>query len=71
MHDTKDLDAAKILILSHWRFVVHIARNYSGYGLSQVDLIQEGNISLMKDVRRFHPTVSDRVVSFAVTWITA
>ena len=71
LHDKKDLDAAKILILSHLRFVVHIARNYSGYGLSQADLIQEGNIGLMKAVSRFDPTVGVRLVSFAVHWIKA
>ncbi|MEI4259832.1 MAG: RNA polymerase sigma factor RpoH [Candidatus Dasytiphilus stammeri] len=66
-----DLDSAKTLILSHLRFVVHIARNYSGYGLSQSDLIQEGNIGLMKAVRRFNPEVGVRLVSFAVHWIKA
>lgn len=66
-----DLDAAKSLILSHLRFVVHIARNYSGYGLPQADLIQEGNIGLMKAVRRFNPEVGVRLVSFAVHWIKA
>lgn len=66
-----DLEAAKTLILSHLRFVVHIARNYSGYGLSQSDLIQEGNIGLMKAVRRFNPQVGVRLVSFAVHWIKA
>lgn len=66
-----DLEAAKRLILSHLRFVVHIARNYSGYGLSQSDLIQEGNIGLMKAVRRFNPQVGVRLVSFAVHWIKA
>ncbi|WWO95595.1 MAG: RNA polymerase sigma factor RpoH [Candidatus Dasytiphilus stammeri] len=66
-----DLDSAKTLILSHLRFVVHIARNYSGYGLSQSDLIQEGNIGLMKAVQRFNPEVGVRLVSFAVHWIKA
>ncbi len=61
----------KKLILSHLRFVVHIARNYSGYGLPQADLIQEGNIGLMKAVRRFNPEVGVRLVSFAVHWIKA
>ena len=65
------LEAAKKLILSHLRFVVHIARNYSGYGLPQADLIQEGNIGLMKAVRRFNPEVGVRSVSFAVHWIKA
>lgn len=66
-----DLEAAKQLILSHLRFVVHISRNYSGYGLPQADLIQEGNIGLMKAVRRFNPEVGVRLVSFAVHWIKA
>lgn len=64
-----DLDAAKRLIVSHLRFVIHVARNYSGYGLSQADLIQEGNIGLMKSVRRFNPELDVRLVSFAVHWI--
>lgn len=64
-----DLNAAKTLILSHLRFVIHIARNYSGYGLLQADLIQEGNIGLMKAVRRFNPCIGVRLVSFAVHWI--
>lgn len=67
IHD--DLDAAKQLILSHLRFVIHIARQYSGYGLPQADLIQEGNIGLMKAVRRFNPDVGIRLVSFAVHWV--
>ena len=66
-----DLDAAKQLVLSHLRFVVHIARSYSGYGLPQGDLIQEGNIGLMKAVKRFNPDVGVRLVSFAVHWIKA
>ena len=64
-----DLDAAKTLILSHLRFVIHISRNYSGYGLLQADIIQEGNIGLMKAVRRFNPEIGVRLVSFAVHWI--
>ncbi|CAL4317961.1 RNA polymerase sigma factor RpoH [Buchnera aphidicola] len=64
-----DLDSAKTLILSHLRFVIHISRNYSGYGLPQADLIQEGNIGLMKSIRRFNPEVGVRLVSFAVHWI--
>ncbi|CAK8739513.1 RNA polymerase sigma factor RpoH [Sodalis praecaptivus] len=71
LHYQGDLEAAKQLILSHLRFVVHIARNYSGYGLPQADLIQEGNIGLMKAVRRFNPEVGVRLVSFAVHWIKA
>ncbi|MCE1731894.1 sigma-70 family RNA polymerase sigma factor, partial [Enterobacter hormaechei] len=57
LHYQGDLDAAKKLILSHLRFVVHVARSYAGYGLPQADLIQEGNIGLMKAVRRFNPEV--------------
>ncbi|TNH06909.1 RNA polymerase sigma factor RpoH [Testudinibacter sp. TR-2022] len=67
----QDLDAAKALILSHLRFVIHVARGYSGYGLPQADLIQEGNIGLMKAVRRFNPEVGVRLVSFAVHWVKA
>ncbi|EKE81465.1 RNA polymerase sigma factor RpoH [Idiomarina xiamenensis] len=71
LHDGGDLAAAKQLILSHLRFVVHVARSYSGYGLPQADLIQEGNIGLMKAVKRFNPAVGVRLVSFAVHWIKA
>src|SRR4029077_1308585 len=66
-----DLGAARELVLSHLRFVVHIARGYSGYGLPIGDLIQEGNVGLMKAVKRFDPTVNVRLVSFAVHWIRA
>ena len=66
-----DLDAARRLVMSHLRFVVHIARSYSGYGLPLADLIQEGNVGLMKAVRRFNPEKGVRVVSFAVHWIKA
>jgi RNA polymerase sigma-32 factor len=66
-----DLDAARQLVLSHLRFVVHIARGYSGYGLPVGDLIQEGNVGLMKAVKRFDPTLNVRLVSFAVHWIRA
>ncbi|WP_367670641.1 RNA polymerase sigma factor RpoH [Sodalis-like secondary symbiont of Drepanosiphum platanoidis] len=66
-----DLKSAKLLILSHLRFVIHITRNYSGYGLLQSDLIQEGNIGLMKAVSRFNPDIGVRLVSFAVHWIKA
>jgi len=66
-----DLDAAKQLVLSHLRFVVHVARGYSGYGLQMSDLVQEGNIGLMKAVKRFDPTMGVRLVSFAVHWIRA
>ncbi|MEZ8141192.1 RNA polymerase factor sigma-32 [Enterovibrio norvegicus FF-33] len=71
LHYDEDLDAAKSLILSHLRFVVHIARGYSGYGLPVSDLVQEGNIGLMKAVKRFNPEVGVRLVSFAVHWIKA
>lgn len=71
LHYEGDLDAARTLILSHLRFVIHVARSYSGYGLPQADLIQEGNIGLMKAVRRFNPEVGVRLVSFAVHWIKA
>lgn len=66
-----DLEAARKLVLAHLRFVVRVARGYSGYGLPQADLIQEGNIGLMKAVKRFDPTVGVRLVSFAVHWIRA
>ncbi|QJC34347.1 RNA polymerase sigma factor RpoH [Enterobacteriaceae endosymbiont of Donacia crassipes] len=66
-----DLEAAKKLILSHLRFVVHVAKYYSGYGLQQADLIQEGNIGLMKAVRKFNPEIGVRLVSFAIHWIKA
>ncbi len=66
-----DLEAARELVLSHLRFVVRVARGYNGYGLPQADLIQEGNIGLMKAVKRFDPEVGVRLVSFAVHWIRA
>jgi RNA polymerase sigma-32 factor len=66
-----DLDAARELVLSHLRFVVHIARGYSGYGLPMGDLIQEGNVGLMKAVKRFDPSLNVRLVSFGVHWIRA
>lgn len=71
LRENSDLQAARKLIMSHLRFVVHIAKSYSGYGLPQADLIQEGNIGLMKAVKRFDPTVGVRLVSFAVHWIKA
>ena len=71
LRESNDLDAAKRLVLSHLRFVVHVARGYAGYGLQLGDLIQEGNIGLMKAVRRFDPNVGVRLVSFAVHWIRA
>jgi len=69
--DHNDLEAARELVLAHLRFVVRVARGYSGYGLAQNDLIQEGNIGLMKAVKRFDPDVGVRLVSFAVHWIKA
>jgi len=66
-----DLDAARELVLSHLRFVMHIARGYRGYGLPMGDLVQEGNVGLMKAVKRFDPAVGVRLVSFAVHWIRA
>jgi RNA polymerase sigma-32 factor len=69
--DENDLDAARELVHSHLRFVVHVARGYNGYGLQMGDLIQEGNIGLMKAVKRFDPEQGVRLVSFAVHWIRA
>ena len=66
-----NLDAARELVMSHLRFVVHIARSYNGYGLAEADLIQEGNVGLMKAVKRFNPEKGVRLVSFAVHWIKA
>lgn len=66
-----DLEAARELVLCHLRFVVHLARSYRGYGLPEADLIQEGNVGLMKAVKRFNPEVGVRLVSFAVHWIKA
>lgn len=65
------VDSARELVLAHLRFVVHVARSYSGYGLQEADLIQEGNVGLMKAVKRFDPTKGVRLVSFAVHWIKA
>ncbi|HEV7165243.1 MAG TPA: RNA polymerase sigma factor RpoH [Gammaproteobacteria bacterium] len=70
-HDEQDLEAARQLVLHHLRFVVHVARGYMGYGLPLGDLVQEGNIGLMKAVKRFDPGVGVRLVSFAVHWIKA
>ncbi|PNK60397.1 RNA polymerase sigma factor RpoH [Psychrobacter sp. FDAARGOS_221] len=70
-YDDGDVEAARILVMSHLRFVIHIARSYSGYGLPQADLIQEGNLGLMKAVKRFDPNKGVRLVSFAVHWIKA
>lgn len=69
--DEGDVEAARLLVMSHLRFVIHIARSYSGYGLPQGDLIQEGNVGLMKAVKRFDPNKGVRLVSFAVHWIKA
>ena len=71
LRDNGDLGAARELVLGHLRFVVHIARGYSGYGLQLGDLVQEGNIGLMKAVKRFDPNVGVRLVSFAVHWVRA
>ncbi|MDP1683010.1 MAG: RNA polymerase sigma factor RpoH [Burkholderiales bacterium] len=71
LRDENDVDAASKLVLSHLRVVVHIARGYLGYGLPQADLIQEGNVGLMKAVKRFDPERGVRLVSFAIHWIKA
>lgn len=71
LYYNNNLEAARELVMSHLRFVVHIARSYSGYGLSEADLIQEGNVGLMKAVKRFNPEKGVRLVSFAVHWIKA
>lgn len=71
LRDHQDLDAARSLVMAHLRFVVKIARGYSGYGLPQHDLVQEGSVGLMKAVRRFDPDMGVRLVSFAVHWIKA
>ncbi|SMF12356.1 RNA polymerase, sigma 32 subunit, RpoH [Alteromonadaceae bacterium Bs31] len=67
----EDLEAARRMVMAHLRFVVHIAKSYAGYGLAQGDLIQEGNVGLMKAVKRFNPEKGVRLVSFAVHWIKA
>ena len=71
LHEENDLNAARQLIMSHLRLVIKIARSYSGYGLNQADLVQEGNIGLMKAVKRFDPSRGVRLVSFAIYWIKA
>jgi len=71
LYNENDLTAAQELIMSHLRFVIHVAKGYAGYGLPQADLVQEGNVGLMKAVKRFNPEVGVRLVSFAVHWIKA
>jgi RNA polymerase sigma-32 factor len=71
LYYNQSLEAARELVMSHLRFVVHIARSYSGYGLAEADLVQEGNVGLMKAVKRFNPEKGVRLVSFAVHWIKA
>lgn len=71
LYSENDLQAAQELIMSHLRFVIHVAKGYAGYGLPQADLVQEGNVGLMKAVKRFNPEVGVRLVSFAVHWIKA
>jgi len=71
LYYNENLQAARELVMSHLRFVVHIARSYSGYGLAEADLIQEGNVGLMKAVKRFNPEKGVRLVSFAIHWIKA
>ena len=71
LFDEGDVDAARQLVMAHLRFVIYVARSYSGYGLQEADLIQEGNVGLMKAVRRFDPSYGVRLVSFAVRWIKA
>ena len=71
LRDTGDLEAARELVMSHLRFVVRIARGYNGYGLALGDLVQEGNIGLMKAVKRFNPDAGVRLVSYAVHWVRA
>ena len=71
LHSSDDLDAARKLVLGHLRFVVHVAKTYRGYGLPLLDLIQEGNVGLMKAVKRFDPSKNVRLLSFAIYWIRA
>ncbi len=71
LYENGDLEAARQMVLAHLRFVVYVAKSYAGYGLSQADLIQEGNVGLMKAVKRFNPAFNVRLVSFAVHWIKA
>ncbi len=71
LHSSDDLDAARKLVMAHLRFVVHVAKTYKGYGLPLIDLIQEGNIGLMKAVKKFDPEKNVRLLSFAIYWIRA
>lgn len=71
LHNADDMDAARKLVMSHLRFVVHIAKTYKGYGLPLLDIIQEGNIGLMKAVKKFDPSKNVRLLSFAIYWIRA
>ncbi len=71
LHSSDDLNAARKLVLGHLRFVVHVAKTYRGYGLPLLDLIQEGNVGLMKAVKRFDPSKNVRLLSFAIYWIRA
>ena len=71
LHSSDDLDAARKLVMAHLRFVVHVAKTYKGYGLPLIDLIQEGNIGLMKAVKKFDPDKNVRLLSFAIYWIRA
>jgi len=71
LRDNDDLEAARQLIMHNLRFVIKVARGYSGYGLPLADLVQEGNVGLMKAVKRFNPEINVRLVSFAVHWIRA
>ena len=71
LHNADDMDAARRLVMSHLRFVVHIAKTYKGYGLPLLDIIQEGNVGLMKAVKKFDPSKKVRLLSFAIYWIRA
>ncbi len=71
LHNSEDMDAARKLVMSHLRFVVHIAKTYKGYGLPLLDIIQEGNVGLMKAVKKFDPSKKVRLLSFAIYWIRA
>ena len=71
LHNADDMDAARKLVMSHLRFVVHIAKTYKGYGLPLLDIIQEGNVGLMKAVKKFDPSKKVRLLSFAIYWIRA